>query len=457
MTFQFTKKTRSQRLKTHCRTAVAALLGSTLLSSSWAMDLKTVYEIAVRNDATIRASRALADANRERLPQARAQLLPSASLSATRNHNDLTTRTQYAGEPTTLSNRYYSSNQTVSIRQPLYRPYQFAMLDQAKAAVDDANAMLEYDEQSLLVRTSEAYFNALLATDQVQLIASQKVSYLAQLDAAEKSLIAGSGTKTDIHEAQARVDMIKAQELEALQNLDWTRRRVEVLIGQPLQTLAPLNTSRFAPAAPSIPNVLEWIEQAQASSPELQALQAQVDQARLEIDKANAGHKPTLDAVAQWSRSSSDSVTSVNTRYGQQALGLQLNIPLYSGGYVSSTVRQAVAAHEQARQKLEAARLDLGVRVHQEFRSVTEGILKVSALEQAVRSAELSVESNHKSFQAGSRTTLDVLNAEQQKTVALRDLAQARYMYVLARLRLQSLAGQDRWMNIEQANAALTH
>ena len=187
----------------------------------------------------------------------------------------------------------------------------------------------------------------------------------------------------------------------------------------------------------------------------MQALRAQLDAATQEIDKAKAGHKPTLDAVAQWSRSNSDSVTSVNSRYDNKSIGLQLSVPLYAGGYVSSTVRQAVAAQERAREALEATRLDLGVRVYREFRGVTEGILRVKALEQAVRSAEQAVLSNQKSYQAGSRTTVDVLNAEQQKTTAQRDLAQARYMYLVSRLRLQSLAGDDKQASVAQINSSL--
>ena len=434
------------------------LLGSALallMAPAFALNLQQAYEAAMVHDANIKASRATAEATKERLPQAKAQLLPSVSLSAARNHNDLTTRTQNYGQPVTLENRYYSGNQSLSVRQPLYRPYQTALLEQAKAMVEDAEAVLEHDEHGLLVRVAEAYFDALLAQDQVQLIAAQKQSNFAQLDAAQKSFVAGSGTRTDVDEAQARVDMSLAQELEARQNQDITRRRLEVLVGQPVDMLSGIAVSAFEPAAPQPPRLEDWIAQAEAASPELTALRAQMEAARLEIDKAQSGHKPTLDLVAQWSRSNSDSVTNINSRYDQKAVGLQLSVPIYSGGYVSSTVRQAVANHTQAREKLEAARLELTVRVHQEFRAVTEGVLKIAALEQAVRSAEQAVISNHKSFEAGSRTTLDVLNAEQQKTSALRDLAQARYMYVLARLRLHVLAGTDRAVSLQQAAQAL--
>jgi outer membrane protein/protease secretion system outer membrane protein len=201
--------------------------------------------------------------------------------------------------------------------------------------------------------------------------------------------------------------------------------------------------------------VQAWIERAEQASPELQALRAQLEAAQQEIEKAEAGHKPTLDAVAQWSRSNSDSVTSVNSRFDNKIIGLQLNVPLYAGGFVNSTVRQALASRERVRETLEAATRDLGVRVHQEFRGMTEGTLRVAALEQAVRSAEQAVLSNQRSFLAGARTTVDVLNAEQQKTFAQRDLAQARYRYLVAQLRLQSLAGQDRQASIAQASSVL--
>lgn len=434
---------------------VALVVGGIGLPAG-AMDLRQAYDAAYANDASIRASRAGAQASRERLPQAEAQRLPNVSFNAGRNYNDLTSKTRsFLGQPVTTESQYYSGSQTLSVRQPLYRPYIAALVRQAQAQANDADASLEKDEQSLVVRVGEAYFDALLARDQLSLVGAQKATYTTQLDAAKKSLAAGSGTRTDIDEAQARLDLTLAQELEAQQSVEFTRRRLETLTGQSLDTLASLDVERFTPSAPVPAGVEAWIERAEQASPELESLRAQLEAARQEIDKAEAGHKPTLDAVAQWARSSSDSVTNVNSRYDNKTIGLQLSVPLYSGGYVNSTVRQAVAAHERAREVLEATRRDLGVRVHREFRGMTEGVLRIGALEQAVRSAEQAVLSNRKSFEAGSRTTLDVLNAEQQKTAALRDLAQARYVYLVSRLRLLSLAGEDRQSSVAQVNAWL--
>ena len=433
-----------------------ALLGVVAALPAWSLDLRQAYEAAYANDASIRASRAGAEASRERLPQARAQRLPNISFTAGRNYNDLTSKTQdFRGQPVTAENSYYSGNQNLVVRQPLYRPFLSALVRQAEAQVQDADAVLENDEQTLVTRVGEAYFDALLAQDQLLLIEAQKTAYGTQVDAARKGLQAGSGTRTDIDEAQARLDLTMAQELEALQNVDFTRRRLEALMGAGIDTLARLDVQGFAPARP-VPDLLPaWVERAEQASPELRALRARLEIARQEVDKAKAGHKPTLDAVAQWSRSSSDSVTNINSRYDNKTIGLQLTVPLYAGGYVSSTVRQAVAEQERARELLEAARLELGVRVHREFRGMTEGVLRIGALEQAVRSAEQAVLSNQKSFQAGSRTTVDVLNSEQQKSTAQRDLAQARYVYLVSQLRLQALVGEDQHASVARVNGWL--
>jgi outer membrane protein TolC len=161
--------------------------------------------------------------------------------------------------------------------------------------------------------------------------------------------------------------------------------------------------------------------------------------------------------VAQWSRSQSESVTNTQSRYDNASYGLQLNVPLFAGGYVNSQVRQAIAGHERAEQALEAGRRNLGVRVHKEFRGVTEGVPKIKALEQALRSADQLVLSSQKSFQAGSRTVLDVLNAEQQRVSVMHDLAQARYVYLVSRIRLLALVGGADTEAMVAANRVLQH
>jgi len=437
--------------------AFAAAAAAGLFSGeAWSLDLSQAYGEALVQDSTIRAVRAATDARRERLPQARAQLLPSVSASVSRYRNSLErTSPDGSGQLVTANLRYTSSSEALTLRQPLFRMQLLADYRQAKAQVDDAEATLERETQNVGVRVSGAYFEALLAEEHLALVLAQKTAYTTQFDAAQKRFSAGLGTRTDIDEARAALDLNVAQELEARQNLDFTRRQIQSLVNRPIDRLAPLDSSRMR-LVPPVPDRLEaWVEQAEANSPELQSLAAQVEAARYEVDKAQAGHYPTLDAVAQWSRNDSDTITSIKTRYTNRSIGLQLNIPLYAGGYVSSTVRQALAGQQRAEEALEAMRRDLGVRLHREFRGVTEGVLRVRALEQAVRSAEQVAISNSRSYEAGSRTLPDVLNAEQLKVSAQRDLAQARFVYMLSRVRLQALAGGPKTEVIDEINGWL--
>lgn len=435
----------------------ATLIGSAFYAPAWSLDLSQAYEAALAQDATLRAARAATAARHERLPQARAQLLPNLSLSASRNRNALeSTAPNFFGRAVTTNKNYTSSSEALTLRQPLFRAYQRADYRQAQAQVEDADALLERELQNVAVRVSSAYFEALFTAEQLALVLAQKATYTSQLDAAKKRFAAGSGTRTDIDEAQAALDLNVAQELEARQNADFTHRQIQNLINQPVERLAPLDPAKMVLLPPTPERLEDWTERAEASSPEMRSLKAQLEAARHEVAKAQAGHYPTLDAIAQWSRSDSDTTSSVNNRYTNKSIGLQLNVPIFSGGYVNSQVRQALAEQERAEQALEALRRDLGLRVHREFRGVTEGVLKVRALEQAVRSTGQVALSNRRSFEAGSRTLIDTLNAEQQKVSAQRDLAQARFIYLIARVRLQALTGGEKTGVIAQINGWLT-
>ena len=438
---------------------VASALAASAMAvcaQSAVMDFRQVYQAALEQDASIRASRAAADSGRERLPQARAGLMPQVSANAGRNFNDLnSTSPNILGELTTTNDKYFSDTKAVQLRQPLVNMQRWQQFEQAKFLVAESEATLDRDLQNLVVRVAGAYFEFLMADEQLELVLAQKKMYTALVDAAKKGLAAGSGTRTDIDDAQARLDMASAQELEARQNQDQTRRQLEVLINQPVGSVAKLNVAALKLVGPQPANLNEWTLKAEKNSPEMKAMQARLDAARREVSKSQAGHLPTLDAIAQWSNSGSENITRINSRYENKSIGLQLNVPLYSGGYVNSTIRQAVAEQTRAEESLEALRRDLGVRVHKEYRGVSEGVMRVRALEQAVRSAQQMLMSTQMSLKAGSRTQLDVLNAQQQYTLALRDLAQARLIYLMSKVKLASLAGDDAVASVDDVNASL--
>ncbi|GAB3647798.1 TolC family outer membrane protein [Ramlibacter alkalitolerans] len=421
-----------------------------------AMDLLQAWQAAVINDAQLRAARAAAASNRERLPQAQAQLRPQVNLSLQRSRNDLNSESAGPlGRPVQDQLVYTSAADSLTVRQPIYRPQLRAQVRVARALVENGEAVLQQEEQRLAMRVTQAYFEALLAEEQLRLVGVQQAATTAQLEAARKGFAGGSGTRTDIEEAQARLDLNFAQELEARQAVEFTRRQLAQIVGQPVAQLAPVDAERLPLAMPQPALLEDWLARARTASPELRAAAANVEAARQAVERARANHLPTLDALAQVVRSDSDNPTRVDTRYTQKAIGLQLNVPIYQGGLVDSQVRQALADVERSESVLEATRLDLEARVFREFRGVGEGIARIRALEQAVRSAEQLVRSSRRSQQGGSRSVLDVLNAEQQLGSAQRDLAQARFAYLLSLVRLRALAGEWQDASLAQVNGWL--
>ncbi|MBG9389804.1 TolC family outer membrane protein [Caenimonas aquaedulcis] len=419
------------------------------------MTLSQAYEAALAQDAVIRAARATADVKRERLPQALSQLLPNVSATYSKNRNDLLSSQPGLTGPVDSETFYGSSSRALTIRQPIFRPFQALDYQQAKAQVADANAQLERETQNLATRVSGAFLEALLAQDQYALALVQETAYSTQLSAARRLFAGGAGVRTDVDDAQARLDMAIAQKLVAQQNVEYTRRQLQVIVNVPVTKLATVDPAKLDIASASAGRLEDWIDRAEANSPELVSLRAQRVASQREVDKARTGHLPTLDAVAQWSVSDSDNVTRINSRYDNRSIGVQLNVPIFAGGYVNSQVRQALADLERAEQALEATRRDLNLRVEKEYRGVTEGVAQIRALEQAVRSAEITVESNRRSYQGGSRTLVDILNSEQQRVTAMRDLAQARYQYMASHVRLRALVGQADATAIAEVNGWL--
>lgn len=424
------------------RLAWATVALGLLTRSALALDLLSAYRLAVENDARFQAARAANRAGQEPLAQAIAQLLPTVSANASRAKAS----TDMSNGDASNHNDYFSSTYALQIRQPLYRKYSFAQYQQAKAQATAADAALERDRENLVQRLSAAYFDALMARDDLDLVLAQKTFYGVQLDSGHRALAAGMGTRTDIDDSQARYDMTVAHELEARQNVDFTRRRLQMLVNRPVGQLASLDPSRMATALPDPAQPEEWVAHGEENNPELRNLRSGLEAARQEVEKARAGHYPTADIVAQRSRGQSETISSIDTRYSTSQIGVQLNMPLFAGGYVNSTVRQAEANLDKAWQEYEARRREVELDIRKEFQNVAEGILRVQALEQAERSADQAVLSNLKGFQAGTRTRVNILDAEQQRSNARRDLAQARYQYLLARIKLQSFAipsGED--------------
>lgn len=401
-----------------------------------AIDLLECYELALQNDPAFLAARAIADSGREALSLANAQLLPSISISTARNKIVLDRTPSTVREP----EEYYNSNLNLSLRQTLYRKPQFAQRAQALAQVQATEADFAKAGQSLATRVAAAYFDALYADDHHALVIAQKNALEAQLSAARRSFALGQGTRTDLDETQARLDLVQAQMLQARQQAEYARQQLANLIAKPVEKLARLDGARIRLEPPSSP-LQDWVARAEADSPELRAQRARVEASEHEVEKVRGGHYPTLDLVAQRSRSQSENIQFPETRYSSSQIGVQLALPLYAGGYVDASVRQSLANLERDRQQYEQGRRALGLQVRKEYQNVAEGTATVQALERALLSAQQRVRSTLKGIQAGTRTTLDWLDALQKESSTAQDLALARYQYLLAELKLLELTG----------------
>lgn len=420
------------------------------------LTLLQAWQVARVNDPGLRAARAALASSRERVPQARAQLLPQVQLGVTRLANDLSRDGQNSAQQALqIFDRYPSANDTLSLRQPLVRMQQVVGVQQAKSIEAEAQAIYAGEEQSFSVRVVGSYLEILLAQDNLALLEAQRVFLQSALSAARRGLAGGVGTRTDVDAAQARLDLNRAQLLQARQQLEFARRQLQAWVSRPFGNVVGVDGQRLKRMNAAEFSLEEWLRRAEGNAPDMRRLRAQRESMGHELNKARAGHLPTLDFIAQVQRSRSENTLSPQSRYQNTSVGVQLNVPLYSGGSVNSVTRQVSAEVERLNEALEALKADIGVRVHREYRTVTEGVARIEALEMAVRSAEVALDSARKSAAAGVRTQVDILNAEQALSQSLRDLNESRYVMLAALVRLQSLAGESDESLIARLNGLL--
>jgi TolC family type I secretion outer membrane protein len=434
-------------------------IGWSLTGAASAFDLMDAYRLAISGDANFLAARATAEAAREALPQARAGLLPQISATASRSRNDTEqTSKSILGGDVTRQYDYTGKNASLNLRQPLFRMGNVASYFQAEAQVAVAESTLEQDTQTLALRVASAYFDTLIAREKRDSVRIQKEAYAGQLAASERGFEAGFGTRTDIDDARARLDLAAAQEIEARHNLGVAERTLAGILNQRVQSeaLARVDAGRLRLELPQPDNLDAWISRAEEQNPELRAIRLNIEVAEREVDKGRAAHLPTLDLVASRSNSDSDSNTTIGSQYWTSSIGVQLNIPIFAGGQVNSAIRQAQANLEKARQQYDAARRQLDVDVAKEFGTVEQGVARVRALEQALHSAQQVVESTRKGVLAGTRNSVDVLNALQQLSATRLELAQARTVYSLGVLKLKAAAGMLGEQDVALVNSWLS-
>ncbi len=419
-------------------------------------DLLQIYRDAVRNDPALASAQANWEATQELVPQARAGLLPTVTVTG-----DATAQRYEASINTdpkqTLSRRYSQNDALASASQPLFRYQNLVAYDQSKEQVAQSNFVLELAKQDLIVRVAVAYFDVLLAQYNIELAQSQKKAVSEALAQAKRNFEVGVATITDTNEAQAKFDNIVAQEIQTQADYDNKVTALRAIIGRFPKELKKVGPG-LVPVPPEPDRLDYWVDRSLTDNLNVRVSQKNYDIATLAIDLAKAGHYPTLDLIASygWSNFGGAAVNfGVSNWSTTGIIGVQVAIPIYQGGLIDSKVRQAYSLQDKARQDLEFAKRTAFTLAQTGFTGVTSAVASVKAFEQALVSAESAYQSNVLGQEVGIRTFLDVLQVQQNVYSTRRDLAQAYFNYLTGVLRLKAAVGTLEEKDLEDINRQL--
>lgn len=420
-------------------------------------DISSAYKRALEYDARLGMAQADNLAFREEMGKSRSQFRPSVRWSAARGRN----ATQFTGKPVSgnpnvRSDFYNTVTYGVSVRQSLFNASNIAEYKQSKAVAAKSDAELKREEDGLIVRLTEAYCNALYAEDNLEFSRAQLVATEEQLKQAKRRFEKGFGTITAINEAQASYDMAVAEDLDIVNSVEFSRRELEDITGVYPDTLSRLVPEKLRPVMPDPESVESWIELGRSVNPAVIAARQEVQIARREIEKQRATRLPTIDLVGGRNYSESENNYSIGSIYDTYSLSVQVSVPMYTGGYVSASVRQARARWVKAGEQLSWQERGVESDVRKYYNSVVSSIAQIHAYEQAVKSYEIALTGTKKGFDAGFRSNVEVLDAQQKLFSSQRNLAKARYQYILNRLMLKQSAGVLAAADVEEVNSLLS-
>lgn len=440
---------------------IAYFLGAVAAGSVQADDLMSVYREAIVQDPVYGSQRSAYQATKEKRVQARSLLLPNINASGNLGYNSVDT--QYSGNGSAAASSFEGSRSYeaygagVNITQPLFRRQNNVAYEQSGIQVTQAESQVALAGQDLMVRVAQAYFDVLTSEYELLTVEAQKAAIAEQLAQAKRNFEVGTATITDTYDAQARYDLIVATELATRNEIEVRRRSLQQIMGRnpgPLNTLT-IPVTLNAPA----PNDMEkWVDAAYATNPQVRVAKANLDLAVKEVDRNRFGHYPTVDAVGNLSynnQGGSNFGNSISQDVRSAAIGLQLQVPLFQGGAISSRVREAIANRTRAEQDLENARRTVAQNTRSAFLAVNTGLSQINALQQAVNSNKLSVDASKLGQEVGVRTQVDVLNAQQLLYEAQRDLARAYYNAIVSQLRLKASVGRLTDADLDNVNRLL--
>ncbi|MHC5348739.1 TolC family outer membrane protein [Metapseudomonas furukawaii] len=433
------------------RKALAGLLGIVALPVS-AMDLAEAWNVYQIQGPTYLASVHERQAGQEYKELGKAGLLPSINATAYWKRVDGTSEQEnLLGRSVESDLDYDSRGAVVELRQPLFNKQRMAEYRQGNQRTLFSDAVFDAKTQESAVSLASRYFAVLLALETIELAKVKLKNLEEQVQSAKRRFDLGDGTVIDVDQASARRDLARAELIEAEDNLLVARRLLQELLGVVPEQMSTLRTDFPTPPLEP-PSLQDWLNDAKANNPAIIARRHSVDIADQEVKRASAGHWPTLDFVAAYNDTESDSVSTQDQHNKYGSVGVELRMPIFAGGATNAQVRQASANRELASDQLNSSREEVLSGTTREFRGVQSGEQRIRALEQAVISSERAQDSARKGFRAGTSTNLDILNAEEQAFIARRDLLEAKLRYLLSRLRLAASVGSLGGDDIQRAN-----
>ena len=415
-----------------------AAMGLCAMLPAQAQSLVDLYAAARDYDASYQSAKLQYDASVAKGEQARAGILPTVALTASASQVNVDAQT-----PASRNYNYSGQSAAISASQPLYRPANTATYEQGQKQVAAAQAQLDVAGQDLIVRVSQAYFDVLAARDNLTFVRAQKSAVAEQLASAQRNFEVGTATITDTREAQARFDLVIAQELAAENDLKVKSLALDQLVGK--QNTAPKGIVGQAALPPVLPaDVQAWVQKASDEHPSLKQLKIAEEVAHMETRKAEAGHKPTLDLTASYGMSSTNGGNASNTsdtRGSNTSVGVTFNLPLFAGFSVQNRIKETLALEEKARTDLEAAKRTIAQATRTAYFGVQSGMAQVKALEAAEASSQSALDANKLGYQVGVRINIDVLNSQSQLFDTKAKLAKARYDVLVGGLKLRQASG----------------
>ena len=432
---------------------LGVLISGLAVRQAGAADLMDLYARARTSDPTILGARAEQMIADQSLREAKAGYKPALSINGqtTKIYQNIVRSDNFLYQ--VGRNDYFNKNYSLSLVQPIYQPETLKRIPQAHVEVQQARSRFAATEQDMIFRLAQVVFNFLAARDSLEFATSERMAIWQQLQESEQRLGSGMGTLTDVHEARARFALVQAREIDAQDALEESRQAIAEMTGEPPEDVKKLSEA-FPLVAPDRPDVQSWVQAALFQNPNITALEAAVEIADREVSRQRAAYRPRLDLVASY-----DSVDSGGATIGaggneimSKNLSLRLGIPILDGGRSAALTQAAVLRHEMGIQELEKTRRRVERETRAAFQGVMGGMARVQALTQSVFSQESAVSAKEQGLRSGVNTGLAVLDARKDLFSSRKDLAQARYLYILNNLKLKQSAGTLHEGDLSQIN-----